>query len=155
MQARLGIVHVEVDSFHAGSHAGFAGRRIDRSEWIAAYQAAYTQVEAALDAGMSVVFDAVSYRRTQRARIERIADKHRVPMTIVYLDVDPDEAKRRLVANRTTPTRVNVQDADFEDVAAGMQQPGDDERVVGYRPDEPLDSWIDRVIKPLLEEKQP
>jgi predicted kinase len=153
MQEQLGIVHVEVDSHVLTGRPGLeelGSRRIEREEWITAYQAAYRQVEVALDAGRSVVFDAVSYRRTQRERVRRIAAKFDVPMTVVYLDVSPADAKKRLFANRASPIRGNVPDADFEEVAVGLQLPQEDEQVLRYRPNEPVDSWIERVIVPML-----
>lgn len=130
----------------------FDGRRIERSEWIAAYQAAYGEVEAALAKGHSVVFDAVSYRRTQRERIRRIADKFNASTTIVYLEVTAEEAKTRVAANRRNPVRVNVPDEEMAEIAAGMQPPQDDECAVVYHPSEPVEAWIDRVIQPLLKE---
>jgi predicted kinase len=150
LQKRLGIVHVEVDRFHREGRNELVERSIERADWIAAYQEAYRKVESALDQGQSVVFDAVSYRRTQRDRIRRIAAKHDVPMTTIYLDVPPEEARTRLQANRNSPARANVSKTDFDEVAAGMQPPQDDEPVVRYRPDEPVDIWIERVISPML-----
>jgi predicted kinase len=152
LQVRFGIVHVEVDRHHLDGQAGFDGRRIERSEWITAYQAAYCEVDEAFAQGRSVVFDAVSYRRNQRDRIRRIAAKHGVPMTIVYFDVTPEEAKTRVAANRQNPVRVNVPDEDMAEIAAGMQPPRDDEHAVRYHPSEPIESWIDRVIQPLMKE---
>lgn len=152
LQDRLGIVHVEVDRHHSGGHAAAEGRRIERDEWIAAYRAAYREVETALTAGRSVTFDAVSFRRTQRDRMRRIADKFGVPLIVIYLDVPAELANARRVANRCNPMRVDVPDADFIEIEGGMQRPGDDEAQVRYRPPEPLDQWIERVIKPLMKE---
>jgi predicted kinase len=152
LQDRFGIVHVEVDRYHAGGQEGFDGRRIGRGEWIAAYLAAYREVEQAFATGKSVVFDAVSYRRTQRERIRRIAAKHGVSMTIVYLDVTPEEARTRVAVNRCNPVRVNVPDDDIAEIAAEMQPPQDDERAIVYHPSEAIESWLDRVIQPLLKE---
>lgn len=141
-----GTVHVEVDRFHAGRPDDFAERRVERTEWIAAYRAAYEQLERALAASESVVFDAVSYRKVQRDRIRRIASKHGVPLTIIYLDVAPDVARARMVANRLTPVRPNVPDADFNEVCAGMQPPMAGETWIAYDPKEPLERWIRREI---------
>src|SRR5215212_10518349 len=88
LETQLGIVHIEVDRHHLDRDGAFPERRVQRPEWISAYRAAYAQVEAALDAGKSVVFDAVSFRRVQRDRIRRIAMKHGIQMTIIYLDID-------------------------------------------------------------------
>ena len=146
----LGSVHVEVDQHHLDNEGTFPGRRVERAEWIAAYRAAYARVEDALAAGKSVVFDAVSYRRLQRDRIRRIALKHGIPMTILYLDVDPELAKSRMAANRIEQTRPNVPDADFEEVKAGIELPMPDETWIAYRPAEPPESWIWREIVPLV-----
>lgn len=147
---QLGVVHVEVDRHHVDCEDGFAERRVERAEWIAAYRAAYVQVEEALAGGKSVVFDAVSYRRLQRDRIGRIATKHGTPMTIIYLDVDPELAKNRLTDNRANPVRPNVPNADFDEVSSGMQPPMSDEAWIAYNPVESLDAWIRREITPLV-----
>lgn len=152
LQDRLGIVHVEVDALHAGGQDGFDGRRIERAEWIAAYQAAYRVAERALSAGDSVVFDAVSYRRNQRDRVRRLGEKHGASVTIIYLEVDRDAARTRIDANRRNPVRVNVPDEDLNEIADGMQPPQPDEDAVIYRPGEPIDDWIDRTIRPMLKE---
>jgi predicted kinase len=152
LRERLGVTHIEVDAHHAGGQDGFDGRRIERDEWITAYRAAYREVEQALAIGRSVVFDAVSYRRSQRDRIRRISDKYRIPLTVTYLDVDREESRARIAANRRNPVRVSIPDEDLDEIAAGMQPPQPDEDVVTYRPNEPLEDWIDRTIRPMLKE---
>jgi len=64
--------------------------------------------------------------------------------------VPEEQARARLVANRSSPYRVNVPDIDFDEVARGMQPPEDDERFTRYRPDEPVTAWIDRLVVPML-----
>jgi len=150
LQERLGIVHVEVDRHHLDGRTDFDERPVELAEWIAAYRAAYQLVDDTLDTGKSVVFDAVSYRRSHRERVRRIAATHGVPVTIIYLDVPEEQARARLVANRSSPYRVNVPDIDFDEVARGMQPPEDDERFTRYRPDEPVTAWIDRLVVPML-----
>jgi predicted kinase len=150
MAERFDVVDVEVDREHRGPID--PGRRIERQEWVTAYRAAHARLEAALRTGKSAVFDAVSYRRSHRHRVERIARRFGLPMTVIYLDVTPEEALRRREANARTPARPHVPDEDFAEIARGMQPPGDDERVLRYRPKESLDLWIEREIIPLLEE---
>jgi predicted kinase len=150
LSKQLGIVHVEVDRHHFDGDIAFVKRRLERADWIAAYRAAYGRADEALSAGMSVVFDAVSYRRLQRDRVRRIAIKHEIPMTIIYLDVEPEAAKARMALNRLNPMRPNVSDADFDEVSSGMQPPMSDELSISYSPVEPIDIWIGREIAPLV-----
>jgi predicted kinase len=154
LAAMTGMVHIEVDRFHTEPPDVARERRIERTEWIAAYRAAYIEVEEALTAGKSVAFDAVSYRRLQRDRIRRIATNHGVAMTIIYLDVPPAVARARMIENRLTPRRPNVPDADFDEVCAGMQPPMADEIWVAYKPSEPLEDWIRREIGAHTERKE-
>lgn len=148
LHERLGVSHVEVDRYLGGS---VGGQRVGRPEWIDAYRLAYREVETELAAGRSVVFDAVGYRRVQRERARRIAAAYGVVVAVIFLDVTLDEARARLAANRERRTRRDVPTDDFLEVAEGLQPPlPDEEPVLRYRPDEPLDYWIDRVIIPLL-----
>ena len=146
----LAITHVEIDALHTRHGLRPGIDPIERADWITAYQRGYAELEEALRAGKSAVFDAVSYRRLQRNRVRRVAERLGVPTTVVLLDVSVDEARARLERNRFTRERVNVPMADFLEVADGMQWPEPDEVTVRYSPDEPLGAWIDRVVRPLL-----
>jgi predicted kinase len=150
LAAELGIAHVEVDAPHTRHGLRPGLDPIERADWIAAYQRGYAELESVLREGRSAVFDAVSYRRLQRNRVRRVAERLGVPATVVLLDVSADEARARLERNRFTRERVNVPMADFLEVAEGMQWPDPDEEVVRYSPDEPLADWVERVVRPLL-----
>jgi predicted kinase len=107
-------------------------------------------LDEVLAAGNSAVFDATSYRRVHRQRLGRIAARYNVPATIIFLDVDENEAKRRRDANQNTIERPNVRDEDFALVAGEMQLPLDDERVLTYRPCENVNDWIEQNLRPLM-----
>jgi predicted kinase len=147
---QLGIAHVEVDALHAANGLRAGIDPIERADWIAAYQRGYAELEALLPEGRSVVFDAVSYRRLQRNRVRRVAERLGVPATVVLLDVSVDQARSRLERNRLTRERVNVPMESFLEVAGGMQWPDPDEAVIRYSPDEPLAEWVERVVRPML-----
>ena len=150
LAAQLGVAHVEIDALHTRHGLRPGVDPIERADWIAAYQRGYAELEEALRAGRSAVFDAVSYRRLQRNRVRRVAERLGVPTTVVLLDVSVDEARARLERNRFTRERVHVPMADFLEVVAGMQWPEPDEETIRYDPVEPLGAWIDRVVRPLL-----
>lgn len=150
LAAQLGVAHVEVDALHARDGLRPGIDPIARADWVAAYRRGYAELEDALRADRSAVFDAVSYRRLQRNRVRRVAERLGVPATVVLLDVSADEARARLERNRFTGERVDVPMADFLEVAGGMQWPEPDEAVIRYRPDEPLAEWVERVVRPML-----
>lgn len=150
LAAELGIAHVEVDALHARNGFRPGIDPIERSDWIAAYQRGYAELEAHLRAGRPSVFDAVSFRRLQRNRVRRVAERLGVPATLVLLDVTADEAWARMERNRFTRERVDVPIESFREVAEGMQWPESDEAVIRYSPGEPLPDWVERVVRPLL-----
>jgi len=71
-------------------------------------------------------------------------------LTIIYLDVDESEARRRLDVNRECPVRLDLPDEAFAMIAREMESPTFDEGVLTYRSSEPLLEWIEREISPLL-----
>ena len=150
LPAELGIAHVEVDALHTRHGLRPGVDPIERADWIAAYQRGYAELEVILREGRSAVFDAVSYRRLQRNRVRRVAERLGVPATVVLLDVSVEEARARLERNRFTRERVDVPMADFLEVAGGMQGPDPDEETIRYQPDEPLAAWVERVVRPML-----
>ena len=150
LAARLGVAHVEVDALHDRRGLRPGVDPIERADWIAAYRRGYAELEAILRDGRSAVFDAVSYRRLQRNRVRRVAERLGVPATVVLLDVSPDEARARIERNRFIRARVSVPLEAFAEVADHMQWPEPDEDVIRYRPAEPLADWVDRVVRPLL-----
>lgn len=150
LAAELGIAHVEVDALHASNGLRPGVDPIERADWIAAYQRGYAELEALLRAGRQAVFDAVSYRRLQRNRVRRVAERLGVPATTVLLDVSAEEARARMQRNRFTGERVNVPMESFLEVAEGMQWPGPDEPTIRYSPNEPLADWVERVVRPLM-----
>jgi predicted kinase len=129
------------------------GEPPSREDWVEAYRRSFWTLDAVLAAGNSAVFDATSYRRVHRQRLGRIAARYGVPTTIVYLDVDESEAKRRRDANRLTNERANVRDEDFALVSGEMQFPDADECVVTYHPDSDVNDWIKKNLRPLIDEE--
>jgi predicted kinase len=150
MTERLDIVHIELDSVHGERGLDLKGEPPSREDWIEAYRRSFRKLDKVLAQGNSAVFDATSYRRIHRQRLGRIAARHGVSTTIIYLDVDETEAKRRRDENRATNERPNVRDDDFALVSGEMQLPSLDENPVIYHPTDDVYAWIDRTLRPLV-----
>src|SRR5438093_4347384 len=110
MALQLNLVHVELDAVHGERGIELNGEPPSREDWIAAYRQSFWTLDEVLAAGNSAVFDATSYRRVHRQRLGRIAARYNIPRTVIYLDVEEDEAKRRRDENQATNERPNVGD---------------------------------------------
>jgi predicted kinase len=150
MAERFNLVHIELDAVHGERGLDLKGEPPSREDWIEAYRRSFRKLDEVLANENSAVFDATSYRRVHRQRLGRIADRYGVSTTIIYLDVDEAEAKRRRDENRTTNERPNVRDDDFALVSDEMQLPSMDENPVIYHPIEDVYVWIDLTLRPLV-----
>jgi predicted kinase len=147
---RFGLVHVEVDAAMAAQGFDFAARRPEKADWLAAYTAGYRQLDTALAAGRSAVWDATSYRKGHRDRIRRIATQRGAMHTVIHLATPEALALGRRDRNRQVRRRPDVADEDFATVAGDWQAPGEDESPLVYHPATPLADWLDATIAPLL-----
>ncbi|MFL5759462.1 MAG: AAA family ATPase [Thermomicrobiales bacterium] len=150
MAEQLDLAHVELDSVHGERGLDLNAEAPTREDWIEAYRASFQKLDEVLAAGNSAVFDATSYRKIHRQRLTRIAARQGVPATIVYVDVSEAEAKQRRDENRTTNARPHVRDEDFALVSGEMQPPSADEGEVIYHSGEPIQDWIEQIIRPLM-----
>jgi predicted kinase len=154
MAERLDVVHIELDSVHGERGLDLKGESPTREDWIEAYRRSFRKLDKVLAEGHSAVFDATSYRRVHRQRLARIAGKYEVPTSLIYLDVDEAEAKRRRNENRTSNDRPNVDDQGFALVSGEMQFPSADEAALIYHPIEQMNDWIERTLRPLTMKEQ-
>jgi predicted kinase len=154
MAERLGVVHIELDSVHGERGLDLNGEPPTREDWIEAYRRSFRKLDNVLADGHSAVFDATSYRRVHRQRLARIAGKYEISTSLIFLDVNEAEAKRRRDENRTSNDRPTVDDDGFALVSGEMQLPSDDENALIYRPEVPASDWIERTLRPLMTKEQ-
>jgi predicted kinase len=150
MAERLDVVHIELDSVHSERGLELKGEPPSREDWIEAYRRSFRKLDEVIAKGNSAVFDATSYRRVHRQRLGRIAARYGVSTTIIYLDVDEADAKRRRDENRATNERPNVGDDDFALISGEMQLPSVDESPVIYHPKNDVYDWIEMTLRPLV-----
>ncbi len=147
MSARLAAVHLEVDAVVRDLGLGGEGGHPTRGEWVAAYREAQRRLDRLLADGRSVVYDATNFRRLMRARVRAIAAARVAAAVTVLVGPPPAEIAARREQNRREPTRPDVPEAAFREVAAGFQPPAPDEDAVAYDGTEPIEAWIERVLR--------
>ncbi len=145
LAARLRFVHLELDAVNVERGAGLDGGVITREDWLVAYRESYRRLDALLESGQSVVFDATSFHRAHRERLRRAARRANAVATVVYLDMPESEVRDRLLRNRAAPARYDVPDEDFAQVAAGFQPPGEDENLVRCGPTDSVAAVVERL----------
>jgi len=115
-------------------------------EWDKTYAESYKQLNEALDADHSVVYDATNFTKAQRDYLRAIANTHNASSRVIYVALSESEARQRWLRNRITHERYDVRDEDFENVVAHFEEPSPEEQVICYHPSQPLDEWIHQTF---------
>lgn len=108
-----------------------------------------------LHAGVSVIYDTNSMRRSQRRLLRELARKKGAKTVVVWFQIDPESAIARLKARdrRTTDDKyaIDYTAAEFKSFASKMQQPESTEEYVVISGKHTFPSQKNAVLKKLLE----
>ena len=148
---RLGMDLVAVDDQHESPGATTGSADLNDRDGLRAYRAAYEQIEWRLAAGRSVVFDSVGFRRRDRDRARRMADRAGAQAAVIWLDVSIEEARARLERNAANPVRPGVPVERFAQISNQFEPPREDERVFSYRSDIDPATWVEHVLLPEIQ----
>jgi predicted kinase len=141
-----------------GSGKSFVAEQLREKGWVIVSQdelgnrkECEKQAARALQQGRSVLIDRTNFDKQQRSHWLRIAGNHRAAATAVYLDVDIDTCKARVMSRSGHPTlKPSPLSLEIVDRFLGdLQIPTEDEgfrRVVVLRQDEPLSSRLTDII---------
>jgi len=61
---------------------------------------------------------------------------------LIYIDTPEHVARKRLLANRQRPERVDWGDTSFDEIVQAMEPPGDDEKPLTHHFEDNLERWI-------------
>jgi predicted kinase len=142
LASHCGWHYLSLDVVNTERGVGLDGNAITPQEWTLTYAEAYRQVQAALRAGRSVVYDETNFLRAQRDQLRDIAALYHAETYVLYVAASEAEARRRWQHNRITRQRGDVRDDDFALVVDRFEPPTADERVIRYNPMVPIDIWI-------------
>lgn len=148
--ARFGLTHIEIDRVHGERGVGSG---ISDDDWRIAVQRSYRRLHEALARGESVVWDTAAAKRDQRQRIRHAGERHGASVRVIHVATGEADARGRLEANRISGERADVPESDFASIVREFEAPGVDETPLFYRPEVPVDEWIEREIAPLVSAK--
>lgn len=102
--------------------------QIDQSGWDEIYKEMYRKIKQKLINGETVVHDTGNFTKHERDLVKIIANELGIETMVIFVDIPKEEAYRRLLENRKTKTRFDVNDTDFESTVKEMEPPADTER---------------------------
>lgn len=101
--------------------------RYDKEENNVVGQLMDYMTEEFLSAGLSVVYDVNAMRHTQRHALREMARRHKAQPLLIWLQIDPESAFLRIAKRdrRRVDDKyaANIDQATFENLASGMQNP--------------------------------
>jgi predicted kinase len=148
LHRRLGCALVSLDALNArrGLHGGLG---IPAEEWARTHREALSEVEAALQAGRSVVVDDTNCFRFLRDNYREIAGRYGVPTVVIYLEIPLDFVRARMQANEIEPSRPPITEAVLLDLVAKFEPPAADERVVVFPAGASPEGWVADNLSPV------
>ncbi|HPJ16651.1 MAG TPA: ATP-binding protein [Candidatus Woesebacteria bacterium] len=120
---------------------------IDQSGWDRVYQEMYLRIKQVLENGETVVHDTGNFTKAERDLVKKIADQLNIETTTIFVDIPKEEALKRLLENRITKKRFDVDMADFESTTKEMEPPTEDEKHLVFKWTDDVDGWILSLIK--------
>ncbi|WP_031262027.1 AAA family ATPase [Curtobacterium sp. B18] len=106
------------------------GQGIPSEEWAATNRIAHERARALLADGRHVVVDDTGSPRFIRDEWRATASSAGAPFVLVWVQIDRELQRQRVLANRADPGRPDVTDAVLEEHGASFEAPGDEEPFV-------------------------
>lgn len=106
------------------------GQGIPVDEWAKTNRIAHDRAETLLCDGQDVVVDDTGSPRFIRDRWRAAAERAGAPFALVWIQIDPDLQRERVLANRSLQTRNDVVDAVLVSHGATFEPPTDESPII-------------------------
>jgi predicted kinase len=120
----------------------FEENALDQEAWNRIYDETDREIAQHLRSGTSVVDASRNVRKEERSHARGIAALNGGHFLLIYIDTPERVARKRLLANRQSPERVDWGDTSFDEIARAMEPPGDDEQALVYHYEDDVERWI-------------
>jgi hypothetical protein len=140
---RLGFVEVDVDEVGAGLYGLAVGdpAALDGLDFDRIYDAADREIARLLTSGVSVVDASRNFTRAERARARQLAEGANARVVTVFVDTPVGVARQRREDNRTSGSRRDITDDQFEEIVRVFQPPTEEERPLVFNVNDDVESW--------------
>jgi len=119
---------------------------LKQKDWDIIYKKMYGMIEDFLKQGKFVVHDTGNFTKHERRLVRQIADKLKLQTITIFVDVPKSIAYERLMLNRTSKNRFDVNDEEFESAVNEMEPPTKEENFLVFNVEDDLNSWIHKYF---------
>ncbi len=147
---RFGYPEVDVDT----TKVQLFGEDVDddaltRADWTAIYLATDALIEHHLNSGRSIIDASRNFTQAEREQSRHIASTHQADPITVHVDTPEPVTRARLLKNRQTNERRDVNDDAFKALLDGWEPPAADEAPVVFSFGEDATGWLTRHARVL------
>ena len=140
---KLGYEEIDVDDVGAKLYKlNINDERLKDLDWDRVYDEADRQIEARLRSGATVVDASRNFTKQERDRAQEVAKRSNGQLVTIFVDTPVEIARQRRLSNKTSQSRRDITDKQFEEIVQVMQPPTEDERALVFRHGDKIDSWI-------------
>lgn len=113
-------------------------------DWDRVYDEADRQIELLLKSGITVIDASRNFTKLERDRAHQLAKRSNARLITIFVDTPESIARQRRLSNRTTRTRRDITDEQFDEIVQIMQAPTEDEGALVFRHGDDIESWLQR-----------
>lgn len=103
------------------------------------------QVDKALKAGRSVVYDDNNVKFEHREELRKVAEKNNAQAFVIYLNTPLEIVLQREKENRATQKRHEVEPENFQTVLEQLEPPSIKEKYVEFTPNTNLEDFLEKL----------
>jgi len=104
-------------------------------DWEEAFKLYYSRIEENLLKGKTIIADSVGYNKKGREDLKQLANKIKAEPCVVCINTPLETVKERLLRNKQTVERHDVEVEEFNKIVNNFEPPTRDENVIPITPE--------------------
>jgi predicted kinase len=143
IRERIDCIQVDVDEVKANLYgASTPDDALSHDDWVRVYEETDQLTERLLRSGQTVLDASRHFRKAERDSARQLASRVGATLVTIFVDTPVAVSRQRLLSNRVTQSRHDVNDANFEEILQGWDPPTADEAPLILRHGQDLQEWI-------------
>lgn len=150
LEKRLGFAHINIDQlkFDEG-YTEVGDDNVPDEAWEKIFNKADSLIVTYLNEGKNLANEYAWITKEWRDRARNVAKKAGFETRVIYIQVDPEEIKRRWLENSKTKARFHWPEEEFKSYLRDFEEPTEDENIIVYDQSLPVEEWIKQEFKDL------
>lgn len=141
--SKFGYEEIDVDEVGAKLHnLNINDERLNDLDWDRIYDEADRLIETRLKSGATVVDASRNFTKQERERAQQVARRSNAQLVNIFVDTPEEITRQRRLSNKTSPSRRDITDEQFEEIVQVMQPPTEEERPLVFHHGDEIESWL-------------